>query len=323
MPQLQFREKFYTTEGEESVLDCLLRHGVEVPHSCKKGTCHTCTLKVTEGVVPEESQRGLKDTEKAQGLFLSCSCRPSADMTVLLPDVSGQQHTVSVLQKDHIADDVIRLRLDVPDGFSYRPGQFINLYKTPVITRSYSLASMGDSEAFLELHIKHVKGGQVSDWLAQDLKPGDEIVIGDALGSSFYLAEKLDQNLLLVGTGTGLSPLYGIARSAVASGHTGQIKLFHGSRTRNGLYLDRELRKFADDVSNFEYTACVSGESNLPVGFHEGRANDLALKENKDLKNWRVFLCGHPDMVEKTKLKSYLAGASLYDIHADPFIPAT
>jgi NAD(P)H-flavin reductase len=37
------------------------------------------------------------------------------------------------------------------------------------------------------------------------------------------------------------------------------------------------------------------------------------------LKGWRIFLCGHPDMVNQSKRQAYLQGANLQDIHADAF----
>ena len=50
-----------------------------------------------------------------------------------------------------------------------------------------------------------------------------------------------------------------------------------------------------------------------------GRVHDVALTDTADLKGWRVFLCGHPDMVQQAQMRAYLAGASLADIHADAF----
>jgi len=38
-----------------------------------------------------------------------------------------------------------------------------------------------------------------------------------------------------------------------------------------------------------------------------------------DLKGWRVYLCGHPDMVNQTKRQAFMLGASMADIYADAF----
>jgi NAD(P)H-flavin reductase len=55
-------------------------------------------------------------------------------------------------------------------------------------------------------------------------------------------------------------------------------------------------------------------------GMREGRAEAQALCDHPQLKGWRVYLCGHPGMVQTAKRKAYLAGASLTDIYADPFV---
>jgi NAD(P)H-flavin reductase len=94
--------------------------------------------------------------------------------------------------------------------------------------------------------------------------------------------------------------------------------LYHGSREIDGLYWIAEMQQLAYQYPNFHYTACVSGES-VPEGIVQGRANDLAFTAIKNLKDWRVFLCGHPEMVKQSKRQAYLNGAGLQDIHADAF----
>lgn len=321
MPQIQFNSEFYECGSDESVLDCLLRHSLDVPHACKKGTCHSCKMQVTEGQVSETSQRGLKDTEIAQGFFLPCSCVPKKDLTLVLPGDSSPSFETEVIEKKLLCKDVMRLQLTLPDGFEYRAGQFINLFKNESTIRSYSIVSVPSLEDYIELHIKRIPGGQVSNWIHDELQPGQKFRISNAIGDCFYIEGRPDQNLLLIGTGTGLAPLFGIVRQALLVGHSGDIHLFHGSATADGLYYVDELRDLARDMKNFHYVPCVSREQDHD-GFTHGRANDLALQQFPDLKGWRAFLCGNPSMIEKTKLKIYLAGASLNDILTDPFIIA-
>jgi NAD(P)H-flavin reductase/ferredoxin len=320
MPQIQFNQISYSCEGEESVLDCLLRHDVEVPHACKKGTCHSCKMQVKQGQVSDESQRGLKDTEKAQGYFLACSCKPKEDL-ILAPLESQPSFETSVVEKTMLAEDIIRLRLASIDGFDYHAGQFVNIYKDEKVFRSYSIASVPAQDDFLEFHIKLYPNGLVSGWIHNELQVGDVLSISEARGESFYINDDLAKNILLIGTGTGLAPLYGVIKDALGQGHKGDLHLFHGSSEASGLYLIEELNNLLARFENFSYTPCVSGVT-TNSDFTHGRANDLALAQYKDLKGWRVFLCGNPDMIEKTKLKVYLAGVSLHDILTDPFTVA-
>ena len=66
----------------ETLLDACLRLGLNIPFSCRGGSCHTCMMRCTGGTVPERAQRGLAPIQVAQGLFLPCVCYPESDMRV-------------------------------------------------------------------------------------------------------------------------------------------------------------------------------------------------------------------------------------------------
>ena len=79
------------------------------------------------------------------------------------------------------------------------------------------------------------------------------------------------------------------------------------------------MQTLAEQHPNFQYIPCLSG-SHVPKGFTQGRANDVALATLNDLKNWRVFLCGHPEMINQMKKMTFLKGAASADIYTDAFI---
>jgi NAD(P)H-flavin reductase len=79
------------------------------------------------------------------------------------------------------------------------------------------------------------------------------------------------------------------------------------------------MRRLADQHENFHYIPCLSGK-HVPEGYSHGRVNEIALASLPDLKGWRVFLCGHPDMVKQMKTMTFLKGAASADIYADAFL---
>jgi len=318
MPTIHFEgQDFFCTE-DETILECMTRHGVLLPSSCQSGSCQTCMIRALEGTPPSESQNGLKDTLKQQNYFLACICRPTGDMTIGLSSVSPR-HTVKVLEKDLLNESVMRIHLEKPADFSYRAGQFINLLRpSDELTRSYSLASVPDDD-FLDLHIKRVPDGQMSSWIFDTLRVGDEVIFFGPAGDCFYVPGKPEQPLLLIGTGTGLAPLYGILRDVLSEGHTGAVHLFHASLAAPGLYLVQELRDFAAQYGHFNYTPCVlQGET--PEGGKQGNIADLPAQVLGSLSGYRIFLCGDPPIVNALRQKSFLAGASMQDIFSDPFV---
>ncbi len=318
MPKIVFEGEDYQCEPGESVLDCLLRQGVSVNYSCKAGVCQSCMMVAEEGEPTLASQVGIKETLKASQHFLICSCVPEIDMRVAVPDRAGSVFETTVSSNEPLSADVIRLRLVRPDNYDYLPGQFLNLTNDAGVNRSYSLASVPAMDDFLELQIRQVPEGQVSGWAAT-LKAGDSVTISQAAGQCSYLPGREEQSLLLVGTGTGLAPLIGIAHDALQQGHTGPIHLYHGSSTPEGLYLVGELTAMAEANAGFHYHPCVS-RGTPPAGVRSGRAADVALQDNAKLSGWRIFLCGREDMVKALQKKTFLAGASMSDIFADPFV---
>jgi len=321
MPKIVFEDKEYLTKDGETVLDCLIRQGAQVEYSCQSGVCQTCMLKAVSGDPGPDSQPDLKDALKAQHYFLACSCIPEGDMEIVRPGDALMHVTTVVQSMDELNPEVVRLRLARPEGYTYFPGQFLNLFNADGVGRSYSLASLAEGEDFLELHIRLLPKGKVSGWVHSQLAVGDTVTISHAIGDCFYTRGAPEQPLLLVGTGTGLAPLYGVLRDALRQAHSGDIHLYHGASTPEGLYLIEALGTLAAEAENVFYHPCVS-QGDVPEGFTSGRADQLALAEHADLSGWQVYLCGREEMVKATQRNAYLAGAGLKDIHADAFLPA-
>jgi CDP-4-dehydro-6-deoxyglucose reductase len=319
MARVSYESRWYPLEADESVLDGLLRQGVAVPHSCKTGVCQSCLMRAT-GVVPEKAQAGLKNTLKARNYFLACSCKLEHDSD--LEVASGEELRVParIQGLERLSEDVLRVRLWPEAPFEYRAGQYLTLLRADGLARSYSLASLPREDG-LELHVRLLPGGAMSQWLRNDAQPGEAVKLQGPAGDCFYLPGKPEQPLLLAGTGTGLSPLYGIVRDALEAGHTGPIWLFHGARDVRGLYLVDELRALAERHANLHYRPSVL-EGRLGEWYQVGALDALLRAECPKPAGYSAFLCGNPELVLSLRKKLFLAGLSLKDIHADAFLPS-
>ncbi len=318
MYKLTIEDKTYSCQPDETVLDALLRENVSISYACKKGTCHSCMVRSPDILPPEAAQAGLKNTLKKRNHFLACLCHPEQDMVIKLPDQSEFYTEGTVVVNEMLNRNTLLLTIAFKDAFEFNAGQFVNLQRADGLTRSYSIANTPQESNTLEFHIRRLPGGKFSEWLHDEIKVGDTIAVSESRGHCFYLPERSEQGILLVGTGTGLAPLAGILTDALAQGHSGPIYLFHGSREAEDLYRIDEMRQLARQHQNFHYIPCISGK-HVPEGFTHGRANEVALAMLADLKGWRVFLCGHPEMVNQTKKMTFLKGASMKDIYADAF----
>ncbi len=318
MISLTYGNDTHTCEPGESVLAVLLRSNVDVPYSCRAGACHSCLLRRSDGAVPASSQPGLKPTLREQNYFLACQLVPDEDISVSLPDDALVTGHAIVVGLEHLNKDICRVLLEPATPLYYHAGQYINLRRQDGLARSYSLASVPSVDKHLELHVRRLDNGRMSNWINDVLQVGDQLDFHGPYGDCFYLPDAEEQDLLLIGTGTGLAPLMGIARDALRSQHRGDIHLFHGSRTIRDLYLDRCLRELAEGHPNFHYRACVTGEDAVDEVRH-GRANEIAFSEFPDLNAKRVYLCGLPAMVNTARKIAYLNGAAMENIMADAF----
>jgi ferredoxin-NADP reductase/truncated hemoglobin YjbI len=319
MPRLRYQDRTIDCRDDEKLLDACLRQGVSLPFSCRGGTCQNCLSLCLAGEIPAESQRGLKPELKQKGYFLPCICVPEGDMEFAPPNFDDLYTKAVVQTRDWLAPDVCRILLEPYTEFPYRPGQFINLRRGDGLIRSYSLASHPDDDPYLQIHVKRMENGRMSNWLCDSLQVGETVEIQGANGDFHYGDTRPDQPMLLVVTGTGLAPALGLIRDAVARGHAAPIHLYHGVSRVDGLYLHHALRVFARDHAVVHYHPCVSLDTELPAGIAHARADLQAFADHPDLRGWRVFLAGLPAMVTAASVLAREHGAAEADILRDPF----
>lgn len=321
MATLHYQGTDYPVSEDKTVLEILESHGHAVPNSCRSGICQSCLMKVVDGTPPAAAQKGLKDTLATQGYILSCRCKPDGDLAVTLPDAAGLQCPARVRRVRPLAERVLEVTLAPEGEFAYRPGQFLTLINEEGVARSYSIASVPALDDGVILQIALLPEGAMSTWVARPETLGAAVTLQGPSGNCFYVGGHPEQPLLLAGTGTGLAPLYGIARDALNQGHTGDIHLYHGSLRAEGLYCVSALRGLAAEHPNFHYTPCaLAGPA--ADGISVGALDALLLERVPKLDGFRAYLCGAPEFVKLLHRKVFLAGVSMQQIFSDPFVPA-
>lgn len=75
--------EFELTSDGENILDAGLSHGIDLPHSCKQGTCSTCRASLTAGQVDMDITHGLTAEEIKAGIILTCQAHPISDQVVV------------------------------------------------------------------------------------------------------------------------------------------------------------------------------------------------------------------------------------------------
>jgi ferredoxin-NADP reductase len=182
--------------------------------------------------------------------------------------------------------------LDVPGWDGHRAGQSVDVrltasdgYRTQ---RPYSIASAPEDAAF-ELCIEHLDDGEVSPWLASELREGDQFELRGPGGRSFSWHADEGGPLLLIGGGAGIVPLRSMVRHRLASASAVDTSIVVSARTRAGLPYADELDAWRDAGVRVHATFTREG----------GRRLDAAqLAPFGDARH--VFVCGPTAFVEHT-----------------------
>jgi NAD(P)H-flavin reductase/hemoglobin-like flavoprotein len=210
---------------------------------------------------------------------------------------------------------VLRLRPSQP--LPYKAGQFVpvQVTKWPRAWRPYSIATAPKPGGLIELHVKAVSGGMVSNTLVHHSDVGDCVLLGAADGG-MTLTES-DRDLLCVAGGTGLAPIKAIIEQALAKqphGRPRKITLFFGARHHFDLYDLEDLQLLQAACPSFRVIPVLSDEPG-----YNGRAGMLPdMLGNLDVfENAEAYVCGPAAMVSRTT--ALLAGSIPEgQLHHDP-----
>jgi len=309
-------QRQFTADAQEPVLTAALRQHLNLPHSCKGGSCGTCRVRVLSGRIayPHGRPAGIDAAEEAAGFALICQARALSDLVIEtreirhVTDVEIRELPARVARMQRLAPDVMGLWLRLPaiEPFTWQAGQYVDVMLPGERRRSFSLANPPHDAATLELHIRRTPGGVFSEQVFDGMKEGSLLRIEGPLGQFTYRPG--ERPLLAIGGGTGYAPLKAILREALEKGTGREFTLYWGARSADDLYDDAWLRALAARHPQLRYV----GVTSEPV--HEAVLRDMG-----DLAAYDIYAAGPPAMVDAVRHELPRRGADPARIHFDSF----
>jgi ferredoxin-NADP reductase len=212
------------------------------------------------------------------------------------------------------------IKVEELDKFDFIPGQFVTLDlpihdKPSKRWRSYSIASWPDGTNVFELLIVLAEGGLGTAYLFNEVEVGGELIFRGAQGV-FILPDKLEHDIFLICTGTGIAPF----RSMVNYLHLHHIQpgknihLVFGCRKKEDLLYFDELKALQEKFPGFYYHPTLSREH---WAGHYGYVHPVYEELCKEKQPAHFFLCGWKHMIDEAKKRIVEMGYDRKAIHQE------
>lgn len=209
-----------------------------------------------------------------------------------------------ILHREGVSKNVHLYILEKPDGFTFTPGQAIELAVDEVEWRNdkrpFTITSLPDNPR-LELVIKSYPVDDnpdhdgMTEHLGRDVEVGDRVIFDDAWGAIEYKGKGV-----FIAGGAGITPFISILRKLEQDGEIEGNRLFASHRTADDVILQGELARILGRNAVFTLT----GEQH--TDYEYGRIDREWLQKRVDDFAQNFYVCGPPSMVDDvtTQLKT-------------------
>jgi CDP-4-dehydro-6-deoxyglucose reductase len=300
--------KLIAVRPGESILDAALSAGLNLPHSCRGGSCMACRSRLLRGevVYPAGRPAGLTAVDEAQGYVLLCRAEPVGDAVVETqeiasgPDIHIKRLPCRVQDMQRLSHDVMALWLKLPsvEPFRYLAGQYVDILLADGRRRSFSIANPPDDGHVLEIHVRRVPGGEFTEFVFTRLKPKSLLRLEGPLGGFFWRPPEGREAVLIAG-GTGFAPLKAMLLQAFSAGDERRMHLYWGARARADLYELALARAWAAERPRLRFTAVLSDPAPEDAwAGATGLVHRAVLADYPELADCEVYMSGPPAMIE-------------------------
>jgi propane monooxygenase reductase subunit len=324
-------------EEGETVLNAAFRQGISLMHGCKEGQCGSCKSKLIDGDIEllKYSTFALPDYESETGHVLLCRTHAFSDVSFELLNYDEDLLSRSIAVKPFrgrvakispLTADIRLLEIEIESPLKFWAGQYVDLtLENGAITRAFSMANAPSESRRLSFIIKKYPNGAFSAQLDGVLKVGDALIARGPYGTCFR-REARPGPMLLIGGGSGMSPLWSILADHIESEEQRPVRFFYGARTRADLFYLEELAAIAAKLKDFRFVPALSHAD--PNDRWDGETGFVHEVVRSHLREERLngvidaYACGPTPMIDAVLPVLQMNGIEPEHIHFDKFTPA-
>ena len=225
--------------------------------------------------------------------------------------------------------DAVSLAFAVPArlerAYAFLPGQYLTLRSTidgEDIRRSYSICS-GLDDGELRVVVKRVEGGVFSNFVHDNLKPGDQIEVMTPAGQFILPSAAGPRTIVAVAAGSGITPVMAHLKTVLAHEPDSRFVLLYGNRTGRDIIFAEALAGLKDRyLGRFALTHVLSREmQELPVlhGRLDRARIELLLRGVPAIDH--ALICGPAGMMDEAAFVFAALGLPPERVHREYFTP--
>jgi CDP-4-dehydro-6-deoxyglucose reductase len=226
-----------------------------------------------------------------------------------------------VQKLERVTEDVMLLALKLPanERLQFLAGQYLEFLLKDGTRRSFSMGNAPHDDELIQLHVRHVPGGQFTDHVFGKMKERD-ILRFEGPHGTFFLREDSAKPIVLVASGTGFAPIKSIIEHALKNEIPRPMALYWGGRRPKDLYMHALAEGWAAQ-GKLTYVPVIS--DGLPEDAWSGRTGFVhraVMEDFPDLSQHQVYACGVPIMVDSA-CRDFTTACKLPDdeFYADSF----
>lgn len=238
----------------------------------------------------------------------------------------NRKFTLSLKSKSYIARDTLELSYSSEDNLAFIPGQFYSFHfevDGVLKARSYSAANPilnPRNNNSLTIAVTLIPDGMASNYF-QNAKAGDQLQVSGPYGN-LILPKKTPEQLLLIATGTGVSPYVSMKpelEKLLEAGDT-LVTFAFGVRERQDLLYDDQFVALAEKYEHFDYQVCLSRQQGERYFERHGRVTSFVEQAKIDSENVLAYVCGNPAMVDEVVGQLSAAGLVTSQIKREKYM---
>jgi ferredoxin-NADP reductase len=214
--------------------------------------------------------------------------------------------TAHVTKITKASSDTHIIHISPSEPISYKAGQYIPVAWSDAHEPRYYSIACAPTPDHIEIHVKR-GAGKVSQYALDELREGDQVLLGNAAGLNIYDAGNLrGKPVLMIAGGIGFTPHKAMIEAALLKNHDDPLHFYWGTKTAADQYIADYFTDLSHKHDNFTFTPIVGGTM-----------MDEVLEKHHIESDTEIFLAGSPDMLNDAIMKLLRKDIALSRIHFD------